>query len=260
MSDAAPQNHPAVDRKFCFGQKPTIARDAIERAGAQGIEMAALERMLKSSRKSLLEILRRVRSDLGLAVTVRRASSAGPAMCYAELAFDARERNHQPAALFKARLWADRIQAAGRVGILLDEIVGDDTPAWLMAKSLRAIADLGLAWIDCQGTDEHPRRAFARQDWWESWQIATRKKAMAKAAAAADGRKPGRRFAHMPMQRSGQAWAPPQPKVLPQAITPDDVKRTVQRAPKFDDRYQVDPRKKIIGGFADMGPGRYLDD
>ena len=37
------------------------------------------------------------------------------------------------------------------------------------------------------------------------------------------------------------------------------VQHTVQLMPAFDPRYQCDPKERVIGGFASLGPGRYLD-
>jgi len=35
---------------------------------------------------------------------------------------------------------------------------------------------------------------------------------------------------------------------------------TVCPAPKWDHRYQIDPETRVVGGFASLGMGRYLDE
>lgn len=62
-------------------------------------------------------------------------------------------------------------------------------------------------------------------------------------------------------QTVGMAWRKLPPAALAQAtvITPAGVKRTVGPSVSYDPRYQVDPSKRVPGGFAAMGPGRYLD-
>jgi hypothetical protein len=61
-------------------------------------------------------------------------------------------------------------------------------------------------------------------------------------------------------RKKGAHWASLPSKSAPQAITPAGVKRTVVPGmPAFDARYQVDPSTRVVGGFASMGPGRYLD-
>jgi len=41
---------------------------------------------------------------------------------------------------------------------------------------------------------------------------------------------------------------------------PAGPKYVVCPAPKFDSRYQIDPNERIVGGFASLGIGRYLDE
>lgn len=35
---------------------------------------------------------------------------------------------------------------------------------------------------------------------------------------------------------------------------------TICPAPKWDSRYQIDPAMRVVGGFATLGMGRYIDD
>lgn len=61
------------------------------------------------------------------------------------------------------------------------------------------------------------------------------------------------------IQRSAKPWTPPEPKQLPPAIIPPTVKVQVLPSVQIDVRYQVDPRTRVVGGFATMGAGRYLE-
>lgn len=46
-----------------------------------------------------------------------------------------------------------------------------------------------------------------------------------------------------------------------EAIVPPGLKpQVLDGMPAFDPRYQVDPKTRVIGGFASLGPGRYLED
>jgi hypothetical protein len=61
-------------------------------------------------------------------------------------------------------------------------------------------------------------------------------------------------------QTAGKAWRNLQQRLEPgPTVVPDHVKRTVCPSPQFDARFQIDPRQRVVGGFASMGPGRYLD-
>lgn len=62
-------------------------------------------------------------------------------------------------------------------------------------------------------------------------------------------------------QTVGMAWRKLPPAAPGQAnvITPAGVKRTVGPSVSYDPRYQVDPATRVVGGFATLGPGRYLD-
>jgi hypothetical protein len=63
-------------------------------------------------------------------------------------------------------------------------------------------------------------------------------------------------------QTEGRAWRNLKPAVQaePRKVhVPATVKRTVAHTAQFDPRFQCDPRERIVGGFASLGPGRYLD-
>lgn len=45
-----------------------------------------------------------------------------------------------------------------------------------------------------------------------------------------------------------------------EVVVPAGLRPTVlQGMPAFDPRFQVDPSTRVVGGFASLGPGRYLD-
>jgi hypothetical protein len=62
-------------------------------------------------------------------------------------------------------------------------------------------------------------------------------------------RKQGAHWASLPSKSA------PQPVVIPAGLKP----KVVPGMPAFDARYQVDPSTRVVGGFASMGVGRYLD-
>ncbi len=67
-------------------------------------------------------------------------------------------------------------------------------------------------------------------------------------------------LAPLTAQAAGKAWRNLQQRLEPTpAIVPATVKRTVCPSVSFDPRFQCDPRQRVVGGFATMGPGRYLD-
>ena len=61
-------------------------------------------------------------------------------------------------------------------------------------------------------------------------------------------------------QTAGKAWRSLTPPVERKVVAPKGLKTQVlPSAPAYDARYQCDPKERVIGGFASMGIGRYLD-
>jgi hypothetical protein len=60
----------------------------------------------------------------------------------------------------------------------------------------------------------------------------------------------------------GAHWASLPSKSAPQVVVvPAGLKaKVLPGALGYDPRFQVDPSTRVVGGFASMGPGRYLED
>ena len=72
--------------------------------------------------------------------------------------------------------------------------------------------------------------------------------------------KPKQRLTSIVEQTDGRAWRNlTQRPADGAAVISAGTKHTVLHTPQFDARYQCDPKERVIGGFASLGPGRYLD-
>ena len=62
-------------------------------------------------------------------------------------------------------------------------------------------------------------------------------------------------------RKKGAHWASLPSKSAPQVVVvPAGLKaKVLPGALGYDPRFQVDPSTRVVGGFASMGPGRYLD-
>ena len=70
----------------------------------------------------------------------------------------------------------------------------------------------------------------------------------------------GRKLAPVQEQPVGLGWRKIAAPADRPVVVPEGVRHTVlPSAPAYDARYQCDPKERVIGGFASMGIGRYLD-
>lgn len=141
----------------------------------------------------------------------------------------------------------NRLQQSRRTeaGVVLDQLVGE-------GKVHRA---------QCLGGPGRPAvRYFADKADADRWVASRAETKKAKTEKAKLKGLESKALAPLTQQSAGKAWRNLQQKLEPgPVVVPAKVKRTVCPSISYDPRYQCAPGERIVGGFASMGPGRYLD-
>ena len=269
-----PNDKTHADPGYCWGQKDAMALQAITQAGAAGITGAELRQLVRSTQAGVAAMMTRLRGK-GHAVLARREERNASRFFMAE---------HFPGKWSRPGSGVQRVDVRAKVLELVSRPCGASRTEITSALRVerRAFARVVLNELIAAGavrecwmlSDHHRRlvRMFAGPPA-PGWMSGPRqvKKAPPKAARPKPAKLPRgtqpkaaslKPAAAAPVQlpRSAQPWQPPQPKALPPVIIPANVKRTVAPAPLFDHRYQVDPATRVVGGFATLGMGRYLND
>jgi hypothetical protein len=247
-----------ADPGYCWGQKDAIALQAITQAGAAGITGAELRQLVRSSQAGVAAMMTRLRGK-GHALLARREehnrsrfflaehfpgkwSRPGSGVQRVDVRAKVLELVSRPCGASRTEITcALRVERRAAARLVLNELIeaGAVRECWMLSENHRRLVRV-FAGPPAPGWLTGPRQV---------------KKAQPKAVRP----KPAP-VAAVQLPRSAQPWQPPQPKALPEPIIPPGVKRTVAPAPLFDHRYQVDPATRVVGGFATLGMGRYLND
>jgi hypothetical protein len=253
----------AANRLYQYGQKEAIAVAAVTEAGAAGILSDDLRELLQSTQFGVAAMMTRLRKE-GHEIVGRRDRHNASRFYLAKFAPPGGRSEIMPADREEAARLLPIIAASGPEGLDYYKIP-HETPRKYRG-GLAALRAQGLAYVTKYST-AHGMHVFAHAEWLDAYIAGLRKakqprpKPAPKPAKVAKV-KPAKQAKPkpQPMPRAAQPWTPPQPKELPAPIIPAGVKPTVIPAPKFDKRYQVDPSTRVLGGFATMGIGRYLED
>lgn len=145
------------------------------------------------------------------------------------------------------------LEQAGSTGMTAAEI--RQRTDWTTIEVGNTLYTAGQAGMVFKSGLHNSLRYFIRRDWADEHQARAQEhkaQRIAKAKATTQAERQQRI-----RQISSQPFKPKQtPRV--EIIVPAEVKRVVGPTHAFDPRFQVDPRTRVVGGFATMGIGRYL--
>lgn len=165
-----------------------------------------------------------------------------------------------PASKFSAAEDAAMLLAATPAGVRVCDVDGVSH-----AYAYRFLCDQVAAGV-LFGNDHKPRRFFTSEFLLNAWDKAVEKRNREKATAtkrrqrAANARSDGgRAWGNQTIIPRSLKSEKPAPAPAVEIVIPADVKRTRCPAPAFDSRYQIDPSERVLGGFATLGVGRYLE-
>lgn len=253
-----------MSRNDIYGRRPQIIRDAVTAAGAKGITPEELAAIAETNVRSLVVVLSRLRTSAGVQTVSVRSSHNGEARYYmAEHDPRIAGLKVRPASARAAREWAEVVKAAGPDGVCCDKLAANAT-RFQREPIFKAMRHEGWAFFSTY-SPVHGRRAFATAEWAEAYRVKLYggKKINRTAYVRPEPVKVPKAPAAKPtpvVVKSEKPWTPPQKKTLPTPIIPQTVKVQQCPAPMFFNRYKVDPAERIVGGFASLGPGRYLED
>lgn len=245
----------SADRKFQYGQKARLIIDMIVAGGPLGADPKDIARELRTTQRSIAQIVIRARGE-GMAIQCLRMQGHsvryyGPGMAPQD------PDGATPAARIAMDEVRARLVAAGPAGLLREDARADMTRG-RFAETLTNLRKAGK--LHNSPPQIAPYRLYAEAEFVPVYVApakAPKPKAVPKPkpkAARVAGLQDVRINATSPHWRN----LPPRP--TPVVVVPENVKRTYGICPQFDDRYQVDPKTRVIGGFASMGIGRYLED
>lgn len=246
----------SADRKFLYGQKARLIVDMIVAGGPKGADPRDISRELRTTTRSIAQIVVRARGD-GVQITSQRYQGHsvryyGPGMQPVD---PDGVTTSERIAMDEVR---DRLVAAGPYGLLREDARADMTRSRFAAAltNLRKASKLHNS-----PPQIIPYRLFAEAEFVPVY-VAPPKPSKAPKPKPEPKPKPARVAGLQDVRINATAphWHNLPPKPAPVVIVPENVKRTYGICPQFDDRYQVDPKTRVIGGFASMGIGRYLED